>query len=260
MRKTFFFLIGVSVFIYSCSLLQAPLPEDEPVAETPKNIIGKLKSRIIYPDLNSQTVIDEWGYEYDSTGRLKQQTRYEPNSFPKRVLNYVTYKYDSSNRVTNSQFFSRNINAATGFSVTEETAYRYSRDSLSLLLSRIVSNTSNNTTRTFSFTYNGRRLVRMTNPALTPPGYVTFEYNSAGNKTRENRHSSLNLIYEYSTFTYSSADTLLARSTIFDPDNTARVITTYQYDVQKRRTLEDVRQQKLATNQSNVVIRYTYYE
>lgn len=261
MKKVFFFLIGMSIFIYSCSLLQAPQIEEKSTQETPKNIIGKLKSRIIYPNLESQSVIDEWGYEYDSTGRLKQQIRYEPNSFPKRILNYVVYKYDSANRVTSSQFFSPNVNTPTGFAVTEETTYRYTRDSLSLLTARIVTNTQNNTTRTFGFIYSSNnRLLRMTNPALTPPGYVTYEYNSVGNKTRENRHSHLNLIYEYTTFAYSSADTLLARSTVFDPDNTARTITTYQYDKDKRRTLEDVRQQKLATNQSNFVVRYRYYE
>lgn len=262
MKKTFFFLIGISIFIYSCSLLQAPQIDDKPVAETPKNIIGKLKSRIVYPTLEAQTSIDEWGYEYDSTGRLKQQTRYEPNSFPKRVLSYLTYKYDSVGRVSSSQFFTRNINATSGFNIIEETTYRYSRDSLSQLLARVVTNTQNNTTRTFSFTYSSnRRLLRMTNPALTPPGYVTYEYTSTGNKTRENRYSSLNLIYEYTTFAYiSSTDTLLTRSTVFDPDNTARAITVYQYDKDSRRTLEDVKLQKLATNQSNFVVRYSYYE
>jgi len=128
------------------------------------------------------------------------------------------------------------------------------------LSEKVVLNSQNNTARTFRYVYNGNRLVRMTNPALTPPGYVTYEYNSAGSKTRENRYSSLNLTYEYTTFVYSSSDTLLARSTVFDPDNTARTITSYQYNSNKKRTVEDVKQQKLATSQSNFVVKYTYYE
>ncbi len=249
-----------SLFMYGCSLLNAPKEDEKPVVATPKEVIGKLKSRTIYPTLESQTAIDEWGYEYDSTGRLKQQTRYDVNTFPKRTLSYIAYKYDSAGLVQSTQLFSRNVNAPSGFIVTEESSFRYSKDSLKLLTERIVTNRQNNTAGTFRFTYNGKRLVRMTNPALNPPGYVTYEYNSAGNKSRENRYSSLNLIYEYTTFTYSSSDTLLARSTQFEPDNTARTITTYQYNQDKKRTLEDVRQQKLATNQSNFVIRYSYYE
>jgi YD repeat-containing protein len=260
MKKIFLFLTISSLFVYSCSLLNAPKEDEKTAAVTPKDIVGKLKSRTIYPTLESQTAIDEWGYEYDSTGRLKQQTRYDVNTFPKRVLSYITYKYDSANLVQSTQLFSRNINAPAGFVVTEESTFRYSKDSLRLLTERIVTNRQNNTAGTFRFTYNGKRLVRMTNPALNPPGYVTYEYNADGNRTRENRYSSLNLVYQYTTFTYSSSDTLLARSTLYEPDNTARTITTYQYNQEKKRTLEDIRQQKLATNQSNFVVRYSYYE
>lgn len=261
MKKLFFFSILASLFLYGCSLLTATKEEIKPQATTPKEVIGKVKLRTIYPTLESQTPIDEWGYEYDSaSGNIKQQTRYDVNSFPKRVLSYIVYKYDSTKRLQSTQLFSRNINAASGFSVTEETTFKYTNDTLRLLTERVVLNSQNNTARTFRYVYERNRLLRMTNPALTPPGYVTYEYNTAGNKARENRYSHLNLIYEYTTFTYSSSDTLLARSTVFDPDNSARTITTYQYNSNRKRTVEEVRQQKLATNQSNFVVKYTYYE
>lgn len=261
MKKLFFFSILASLFLYSCSLLTATKEEIKPQTTISKDVIGKLKLRTIYPNIESKTAIDEWGYEYDSaSANLKQQTRYDVNTFPKRILNYLTYKYDSSKRLQSTQLFSRNVNAPSGFIVTEETTFKYTKDSLSLLTEKVVVNSQNNTARTFRYVYEKKRLLRMTNPALTPPGYVTYEYNTAGNKARENRYSSLNLIYEYTTFVYSSSDTLLARSSVFDPDNTARTITTYQYNKDKKRTVEEVKQQKLATNQSNFVIKYTYYE
>lgn len=262
MKKLFFFSILASLFLYGCDLLSPAKEEVKPVEAISKNIIGKLKLRTIYPNLESRTAIDEWGYEYDSAGgRLKQQTRYDVNTFPKRILNYIVYKYDSSNQVVSTQLFSRNVNSPSGFAITEETTFKYSKDSINkVLLERVVLNSQNNTARTFRYTYEENRLVRMTNPALTPPGYVTYEYNSDGNRIRENRYSSLNLAYEYTTFVYSSSDTLLVRSTVFDPDNSARTITTYQYNSSKKRTLEEVKQQKLATSQSNFVVKYTYYE
>jgi hypothetical protein len=261
MKKLFFFSILASLFLYGCDLLSPATEEVKPVEAISKDIIGKVKLRTIYPNLESQVAIDEWGYDYDSTGgKLKQQTRYDVNTFPKKILNYIVYKYDSSNRVLSTQLFSRNINSPSGFIMTEETTFKYTKDSLSVLSEKVVLNSQNNTARTFRYTYEKNRLVRMTNPALTPPGYVTYEYNINGNKIRENRYSSLNLAYEYTTFVYSSSDTLLARATVFDPDNSARTITTYQYNSSKKRTLEEVKQQKLATSQSNFVVKYTYYE
>ncbi len=261
MKKLFFFSILASLFLYGCDLLSPVKEEVKPIEAISKDIIGKVKLRTIYPSLESQVALDEWGYEYDSAGgRLKQQTRYDVNTFPKRILNYIVYKYDSSNRVLSTQLFSRNVNSPSGFTITEETTFKYTKDSISVLSEKVVLNSQNNTARTFRYTYEKNRLVRMTNPALTPPGYVTYEYNRDGNKIRENRYSSLNLTYEYTTFVYSSSDTLLARSTVFDPDNSARTITTYQYNSSKKRTVEDVKQQKLATSQSNFVVKYTFYE
>ncbi|MCU0389821.1 MAG: hypothetical protein MUE81_01755 [Thermoflexibacter sp.] len=259
MKKIFFFLIISSLFVYGCSLLNAPQIEEKEEEKTAENIIGKLKRRAIFPTLDAQSPIDEWVYEYNKDGGLEKMTRNDVNTLPKRVLNYTMYEYDSAKRLKSSQLFTRNVNVASGFSLIEERTYKYSPDSISLLLEEVVVNRQNNTARTFRYTYSGKRLIRMTNPALNPPGYVTYEYNGAGNRSRENRYSHLNLIYEYTTFTYST-DTLLVRSTVFDPDNTARTITTYQYNKDRKRTIEEVRQQKLATNQSNFVVKYEYYE
>ncbi|SFF28403.1 hypothetical protein [Thermoflexibacter ruber] len=258
MKRLFLFICIISSLAYSCSLLNAPKIEEIEKEGTPENVIGKLKRRAIFPNLDAKNPIDEWIYEYNKEGVLEKMTRYDVNSLPKRIINYTTYEYDSAKRLKNAQLFARNINTSSGFSLTEERTYKYSPDSLSLLLEEIVSNLQNNTSRTFRYTYSNRRLIRMTNPALNPPGYVTFEYNGAGNKSRENRYSHLNLIYEYTTFTYST-DTLLTRSTVFDPDNSVRTIISYQYNKDRKRTLEEVRQQKLATNQSNYIVRYEYY-
>lgn len=258
MKKLFLYIFVISSLAYSCSLLNAPKIEEIEKEETPESVIGKLKRRAIFPNLDAKNPIDEWIYEYSKEGVLEKMTRYDVNSLPKRIINYTTYEYDSAKRLKNAQLFARDINAASGFSLTEERTYKYSSDSLSLLLEEIVSNLQNNTSRIFRYTYSNGRLIRMTNPALNPPGYVTYEYNGVGNKSRENRYSHLNLMYEYTTFTYST-DTLLIRSTVFDPDNSVRTIISYQYNKDRKRTIEEVRQQKLATNQSNYVIRYEYY-
>ena len=112
-------LLLISVLLYACSNGQIISPLFSPIDEA---TIG-VKSKIVYPSIESNKISSIEDYEYNNDGQLIKKLYYGGDR--EMLYHYELFKYDSKGELIIKLNFHSNINSPTGFVLLDSTNYLY---------------------------------------------------------------------------------------------------------------------------------------
>ncbi|MGB5895896.1 MAG: hypothetical protein WBG58_17095 [Ignavibacteriaceae bacterium] len=180
-------LLVFSILFLSCSNDQIINPVLLPIDEA---TIG-VKSRIVYPSLESNQIGSIEDFEYNNDGKLIKKIYYSGNRVI--LLHYEIFNYDTNGKLTYKLGYRSNINSPSGFVLLDSTNYVYTGNFL------IVEKTTYPLAKYFdeyTYEYDKNYLIKKTNYHKGELEYfITYEYQD--DKVYKEKHNGGIEIKEY---------------------------------------------------------------
>lgn len=239
----FLILLWLSILFLSCSNGQivntALLPNDETTS--------LVKSKIVYPSLESNQIGSIEDFEYDNENKLLKKLYYGVDK-AKPVHFELFYYADNGNLIYKLNYHS-NINAPTGFILLDSTNYFYSEN---FLISEKITYPFAKYYDEYKYEYEGEYLIKKSKYHNgNKESSIAFEYKNGriyGEKTDEG--------FVFKEYKY--IDNRLKEIIFYSPINEVKRKIIYSYNDKGKLILEEVNELSVYSSTRSHIIKYVY--
>ena len=236
-------LLLISVLLYACSNGQIINPLFSPIDEA---TIG-VKSKIVYPSIESNKISSIEDFEYNNDGQLIKKLYYGGDR--EMLYHYELFKYDSKGELIIKLNFHSNINSPTGFILLDSTSYLYSGN---LLVAEKITYPLANYFDQYKYEYDEKYLIKKSKYHNTElEFYITYEYKDG--KLYKER---FNDITEFKEYKYNGDQ--LIEIVFYTSKNEAIRKINYSYNGKGKLDLEKVDELFTYSSSKSHIIKYVY--